>query len=249
MSNGYIEDIKSLPLLTAEQEQELGKKMKEGGEGAAEARNKLIESNLRLVAHFANKYIGLGVDFEDLQSAGEIGLIQAVDRFDYTRGTRFSTYATDWIRQAIRREITKTGGTIRLPEDKAYLRSEFAPVSFDKEVGDEGATIEDFIADENAVDPFEEAVKNELKDIIAKVLDLLSPKETFVLKKLYGIGGGEEMTLEQVGNLPELNLSRERVRQIRESAFRKIRTSYKIRAILGDYAPELGLKDGNPIEL
>ena len=249
MSEKYFEEIKSLPLLTAEQERELGKKIKEGGEAAIEARNKLVEANLRLVAHIANSYTGYGVEMDDLIMAGNEGLIRAAEKYDYTMETRFSTYATYWIKQSMQREIAKMGGTIRLPDEKVYLRSEYSTVSFDTEVGDDGLVIGDFIEDENAADPCEEAISAELKENVAKALDLLEPKEALVLKMLYGIGGGEPMSLAQVAALPELKVSRERVRQIEIHALDRLRTNYKMRAFISGYEPERGIEDRDHIEL
>ena len=249
MSENYFEEIKSLPLLTAEQEKELGKIIKEDGEGANEARNKLVEGNLRLVAHIANYYAGYGVDMDDLAMAGTEGLMRAAEKYDYTMETRFSTYAAYWIKQSMKREIAKIGGTIRLPDKKLYLRSEYSTVSFDKEIGDDGVVLEDFIMDENAADPCEEAISAELKENVAKALDLLEPKEALVLKMLYGIGGGEPMSLAQVAALPELKVSRERVRQIEIHAMDRLRTNYKMRAFISGYEPERGIEDRDHIEL
>jgi len=99
-------------LLRAEEERELARLVAEGDE---QARRILIESNLRLVAAMARRYQGLGLPFADLVQEGTVGLIQAVDRFDWRRGRRFSTYAAWWIRQAIRRALTNDSRTIRLP--------------------------------------------------------------------------------------------------------------------------------------
>ena len=149
----------------------------------------------------------------------------------------------------MKREIAKIGGTIRLPDKKLYLRSEYSTVSFDKEIGDDGVVLEDFIMDENAADPCEEAISAELKENVAKALDLLEPKEALVLKMLYGIGGGEPMSLTQVAALPELKVSRERVRQIEIHALDRLRTNYKMRAFISGYEPERGIEDKDHIEL
>ena len=99
-------------VLRAEEERALARRI---AEGDAEARDVLIESNLRLVVAMARRYQGLGLSFPDLVQEGTVGLIQAVDRFDWRRGRRFSTYAAWWIRQAIRRALTNDSRTIRLP--------------------------------------------------------------------------------------------------------------------------------------
>ena len=114
----YLREIGRIPLLSFEEELELSKKMIEGdpnSEEAEAARKKLAESNLRLVVSIAKKYVGRGMLFLDLIQEGNMGLIKAVEKFDYTKGFKFSTYATWWIRQAITRAIADQARTIRIP--------------------------------------------------------------------------------------------------------------------------------------
>ncbi len=108
----YLKDIGKVPLLTGEQEIELAKRMKEGDE---EAKHLLSEANLRLVVSIAKRYVGRGMQFLDLIQEGNLGLMKAVEKFDYTKGFKFSTYATWWIRQAITRAIADQARTIRIP--------------------------------------------------------------------------------------------------------------------------------------
>ena len=108
----YLREIGRIPLLTFEQELDLAKKILKGDE---EAKQKLAESNLRLVVSIAKKYVGRGMLFLDLIQEGNMGLIKAVEKFDYTKGFKFSTYATWWIRQAITRAIADQARTIRIP--------------------------------------------------------------------------------------------------------------------------------------
>ena len=108
----YLREIGRIPLLTFDEELELAKKILEGDE---EAKQKLAESNLRLVVSIAKKYVGRGMLFLDLIQEGNMGLIKAVEKFDYTKGFKFSTYATWWIRQAITRAIADQARTIRIP--------------------------------------------------------------------------------------------------------------------------------------
>ena len=108
----YLREIGRIPLLTYEEELELAQKILEGDE---EAKQKLAESNLRLVVSIAKKYVGRGMLFLDIIQEGNMGLIKAVDKFDYTKGFKFSTYATWWIRQAITRAIADQARTIRIP--------------------------------------------------------------------------------------------------------------------------------------
>ncbi len=108
----YLREIGKVPLLTAQQETELAKRIAEGDE---EAKQDLIQANLRLVIAIAKRYAGRGMPFLDLIQEGNMGLIKAVDKFDYTKGFKFSTYATWWIRQAIARAIADQARTIRIP--------------------------------------------------------------------------------------------------------------------------------------
>ena len=108
----YLKEIGKVPLLTADEEIELAKRMEKGDE---EAKKRLCEANLRLVVSIAKRYVGRGMLFLDLIQEGNLGLIKAVDKFDYTKGYKFSTYATWWIRQAITRSIADQARTIRIP--------------------------------------------------------------------------------------------------------------------------------------
>ena len=111
----YLKDIGRIPLLTSEEEIQLAEKMAGGGEDAKKARKRLAEANLRLVVSIAKRYVGRGMGFLDLIQEGNMGLIKAVEKFDYTKGFKFSTYATWWIRQAITRAIADQARTIRIP--------------------------------------------------------------------------------------------------------------------------------------
>ena len=111
----YLKEIGKVPLLSAEEEIELAKKLEEGGEEGEAAKKKLAEANLRLVVSIAKRYVGRGMLFLDLIQEGNLGLIKAVEKFDYRKGFKFSTYATWWIRQAITRAIADQARTIRIP--------------------------------------------------------------------------------------------------------------------------------------
>lgn len=108
----YLKEIGSIPLLTQEQEQDLAKRKSEGD---AEAGRKLVEANLRLVVSIAKRYTGRGMSFLDLVQEGNIGLMKAVEKFDYTKGYRLSTYATWWVKQSVTRALADQSRTIRLP--------------------------------------------------------------------------------------------------------------------------------------
>ncbi len=108
----YLKEIGKVPLLTAEEEVEIAQRMEQGD---PEAKRKLAEANLRLVVSIAKRYVGRGMQFLDLIQEGNLGLIKAVEKFDYSKGYKFSTYATWWIRQAITRAIADQARTIRIP--------------------------------------------------------------------------------------------------------------------------------------
>ena len=108
----YLKEIGNIPLLTAEEEVFLAQRIEKGDE---QARKQLIEANLRLVVSIAKKYVGRGMSFLDLIQEGNMGLMKAVEKFDYKKGNKFSTYSTWWIRQAITRGIADTAKTIRVP--------------------------------------------------------------------------------------------------------------------------------------
>ena len=115
----YLKEIGRVPLLTAEEEIELATRMKNGD---VEAKKRLSEANLRLVVSIAKRYVGRGMQFLDLIQEGNLGLIKAVEKFDYTKGFKFSTYATWWIRQAITRAIADQARTIRIPDVPLPIR-------------------------------------------------------------------------------------------------------------------------------
>ncbi len=121
----YLKEIGKVPLLTAEEEVELAQRMEEGD---MEAKKKLAEANLRLVVSIAKRYVGRGMLFLDLIQEGNLGLIKAVEKFDYKKGYKFSTYATWWIRQAITRAIADQARTIRIPVHMVETINKFVRV-------------------------------------------------------------------------------------------------------------------------
>lgn len=121
----YLKEIGKVPLLTADEEVELAKRMEEGD---VEAKKKLVEANLRLVVSIAKRYVGRGMLFLDLIQEGNLGLIKAVEKFDYKKGYKFSTYATWWIRQAITRAIADQARTIRIPVHMVETINKFVRV-------------------------------------------------------------------------------------------------------------------------
>ena len=124
----YLREINETPLLTADEEKELAHRIQSGD---AEARERLVRANLRLVVNLARAYAGRGVDISDLIAEGNLGLLRAAEAFDPDMNTRFSTYAAYWIRQSIRRVVISTGKTVRVPPYMAQLLSEWKRASAD----------------------------------------------------------------------------------------------------------------------
>jgi RNA polymerase primary sigma factor len=118
----YLREINATPLLTAQQEKQLARGIEEGD---TEARDQMVRANLRLVVNIARSYAGRGLDLQDLIAEGNLGLLHAVERFDYTLNIRFSTYASYWIKEAIKRALTNTSKTIRIPGYMVQLLSEW----------------------------------------------------------------------------------------------------------------------------
>lgn len=254
----YLREIGRVPLLTALEEVELAKRIAKGDKAA---KDKMVEANLRLVVSIAKKYIGRGLDLLDLIQEGSSGLLRAVEKFDYTKGFKFSTYATWWIRQAITRAIADQARTIRipvhmvetinklirtqrrlvqelgrepLPEEIAVemeievekvnhiLKIKQDIVSLDSTVGDDkDSTLSEFIEDEDRPTPPEVAANQLLKEQVATVLSLLTPREQKILRMRFGLEDGKSHTLEEVGL--EFGVTRERIRQIEAKALMKLR--------------------------
>ena len=238
----YLKEIGKVPLLSAEEEIELAKRMEKGDEAA---KKRLAEANLRLVVSIAKRYVGRGMLFLDLIQEGNLGLIKAVEKFDYRKGYKFSTYATWWIRQAITRAIADQARTIRIPVhmvetinklirvsrqllqelgreptpeeiaaemDMSVERSQ-EPVSLETPIGEEeDSHLGDFIQDDNVPVPADAAAFTLLKEQLVEVLSTLTDREQKVLRLRFGLDDGRARTLEEVGK--EFNVTRERIRQI-----------------------------------
>jgi RNA polymerase primary sigma factor len=268
----YLRDISQVPLLTAQEEVLLAQRIEQGD---MDALQRFVRANLRLVVSIAKRYLGRGLSLLDLVQEGNLGLMRAVEKYDWTRGYRFSTYATWWIRQAITRAISDQGRTIRLPvhvtdsitryrRSLAQLTQELGrpplpeelaeamsiqpekleqiiqaaqrTISLDTPFSSEDETnLGDIIADEVTRGPQQEAEEVLLQRDVAEVLECLNPRQRLVLQLRFGLGTGTPHTLAEVGD--QLNISRERVRQLENEALRKLRRVGAQR--LAAYASEL----------
>ena len=253
----YLRSIGRVQLLTAEREVALAKRIERGD---LEAKQEMVEANLRLVVSIAKGYLGRGLSFLDLIQEGSLGLIRAVEKFDYRRGYKFSTYATWWIRQAVTRAIADKGRTIRIPvhmveklnkvvhverqlvqslgreptpseiaaelectvrEVREIQRMALQPVSLEKPIGEEEESeLGDFVEDEAAVSPFEQASENLRRDNVRRALDALPQREREVIEMRFGLTGARPFTLEEVGRA--FNVTRERIRQIENHTLKKL---------------------------
>jgi RNA polymerase primary sigma factor len=254
----YLDSIGKTPLLTLEEETALARKILKGDEAA---RQKMIQSNLRLVVRIARDYDDFGLPLMDLISEGNFGLIKAVERFDPDKGGKLSTYASWWIKQAIKRALASNGKTIRLPvhmvdriaqmrrmiaqltkelerepSDEEIAQSMEIPISkvvhmksvanraasLDQEVGEDGdSTLGDLVKDETASSPFENLRSKSDVAEINEMLSRLDPREAEVITLRFGLNGESPLTLEEIG--AKFKLTRERVRQLQQSALMQLR--------------------------
>lgn len=272
----YLREMGNILLLTREQEIALAKKIEKGEKTIKtrdQAKKELVAANLRLVVSIAKRYQNRSLEFLDLIQEGNLGLMRAVDKFDYRRGCKFSTYATWWIRQSITRAIADQARTIRIPvhvtetllklkkASQAILKEngreptceELAKkmkipaskvreiikitqeaVSIETPVGEKGeGKLGDFIEDTYIPSPPDTVIHVNLKEQIEEALKNLTDRETNVLKMRFGLIGGKEHTLEEVGQ--QLKVTRERIRQIESKALKKLQKpsfNHKLRSFI-----------------
>jgi RNA polymerase primary sigma factor len=253
----YLRAIGRVDLLTAEEEVALARRIERGD---MDAKQHMIEANLRLVVSIAKSYLGRGLTFLDLIQEGSMGLIRAVEKFDYRRGYKFSTYATWWIRQAVTRAIADKRRTIRIPvhmveklnkvvhverqliqqlgreatpeeiatelemtarEVRDVLRMAQQPVSLERPVGeDDDSSLGDFVEDQTAESPFEQAAERLRRENLRRALAALPEREREVIELRFGLTGERPYTLEEVGRT--FNVTRERIRQIENHTLKKL---------------------------
>ncbi|MFQ5452189.1 MAG: RNA polymerase sigma factor RpoD/SigA [Candidatus Paceibacterota bacterium] len=288
----YFSDIHEMRLLTREQEIELSKQIENGVEAderltdpkrahnmtirerncleetsreGQKAHRQLTQANLRLVISIAKRYQNQGVPFIDLIQEGSLGLMKAVDRFDYHKGYRFSTYAIWWIRQHVHKAVADQKDTIRIPVHKNdFIRRVYATaqtlesalgrkptnqeiademdvklckveqaheigsptISLDQLVGEyKDIELGALIEDRNAPDPSSQAISNTRKSNIQAALTALRPRHARVLELRYGLNGGREHTLKEIGE--RFGLTRERIRQIEKEALDNLRQPHR----------------------
>ncbi|MES2922339.1 MAG: RNA polymerase sigma factor RpoD/SigA [Verrucomicrobiota bacterium] len=254
----YLREISKTPLLTIQEENDLAERIKTGDK---EARSHMIRANLRLVVKIAHDYSGYGLSLADLISEGNIGLMNAVERFDPEKGGKLSTYGAWWIKQSIKRALANQSKTIRLPihmvdkiarmrrissilaealgreptdeeiatelglpRQKIAMLKQAAqrPTSLDAPVNEGEATeYGDIISDESASDPLEMLTDKNLHDQIGGLLSILNERERRIIDERFGLTGLKPMLLEDVGR--EFGVSRERIRQLQNSALAKMR--------------------------
>ncbi|WP_149275808.1 sigma-70 family RNA polymerase sigma factor [Pareuzebyella sediminis] len=255
----YFQEISKIDLITAEEEVELARRIREGDQIAL---NKLVNANLRFVVSAAKHYQGNGLRLSDLINEGNIGLVKAAKRFDETRGFKFISYAVWWIRQSILQAMSEQSRIVRLPLNKigeiskirkvyssleqTYQRPpsaveiarelDMSPKSVKLAMKNSGkhlsmdapfeegesSNLYNVIKSNDTVSPDAEMMKDSLSTDLKQALKSLPERESEILRLYYGIGERTPKSLSEIGEL--FDITRERVRQIREKAIRVLRS-------------------------
>ena len=256
----YFNEINRIPLLTAEEEAELARKSKAGDIGA---RDRLVKGNLRFVFSTAKRFLGQGVALEDLISEGNLGLFEAVERFDETKGFRFLSYAVNWVYKSMMLAISNYGRLVRLPQNKLreiskvvkassqleqtlqrlptveeiaealelpdevvaqLMRLSSRPVSLDAPLATGSETTMAELLMMESFEPADKKLMNRDREhAVSEALSRLPEIESLVLQMSYGMDTGRKFTADEIGT--ELGLPRERVRQFKNRAKKRLRTS------------------------
>ncbi|MFQ3579274.1 MAG: sigma-70 family RNA polymerase sigma factor [Bacteroidales bacterium] len=254
----YLHEIGKVDLITAEEEVELAKQIREGDEKALE---KLIKANLRFVVSVAKQYQNQGLSLPDLINEGNLGLIKAAQRFDETRGFKFISYAVWWIRQSILQALAEQARIVRLPlnkigsinkinktlsnleqqfereptpeevalqleistnDVKESLRNSGRHVSMDAPLTQsEDGTLYDVLDNKDTPLPDQSLINESLRKEIERAISTLTEREANIIRLYFGLNQKNPFTLEEIGE--EFGLTRERVRQIKEKAVRRLK--------------------------
>ena len=248
----YLKDIRKIKVMTPERERELSERMLSKDIKIGEVKKiqkELLEGNLRFVITVAKQYQNQGLDFPDLVAEGNLGLMKAIENFDWSKKLRFISYAVWWVRQSILQSLNENARTIRLPVNVvqelhkakkelerggANLPDKFAnlpyTINLDNPLNEEGDTLVDILNNPNA-ELADAGLSSEdtLKDKLIGMLDVLDEREKSIIQDYFGLSGSTR-TLEDIGN--DFTLTKERVRQIKEKALRKLRNET---AVLFEY--------------
>jgi RNA polymerase primary sigma factor len=248
----YLKDIRKIKVMTPEREKELAKLIQSDNltqRQRDEINQEILQGNLRFVITVAKQYQNQGLDFPDLIAEGNLGLLKAIQNFDWSKNLRFISYAVWWVKQSILQSLNDNARTIRLPVNvvqdlqrakkeveakggKLDDRFELLPsiIDLDMNINEEGDTLVDIIKNEDADMP--DAMfnnKDVLKTELVGLLDILDEREKTIILDYFGLSGTPR-TLEDIGS--DFNLTKERVRQIKEKALRKLRNES---SVLFDY--------------
>jgi RNA polymerase primary sigma factor len=248
----YLKDLRKIKVMTPERERELSERMLSNDITIGEVKKiqkELLEGNLRFVITVAKQYQNQGLDFPDLIAEGNLGLMKAIENFDWSKKLRFISYAVWWIRQSILQSLNENARTIRLPVNVVQdlqrakkdlerggvdLPDKFVnlpyTINLDNPLNEEGDTLLDILNNPNA-ELADAGLSSEdtLKDKLIGMLDVLDEREKSIIEDYFGLSGSTR-TLEDIGS--DFTLTKERVRQIKEKALRKLRNET---AVLFEY--------------